>query len=161
MITFDSAGSWSFDNGIARNVMIFGVENTSSFHDGNRKNNLLVLGKGPTFRIHERFGSPEKNVSINFSKANTKFCLSLHYDADKSYLFVNGKETFKNKVDNKNVNFLTQFCLESISNGFSATESREVSLNVNVHDFSVNYSSIEKSDVLNIHKFLITKNNIK
>ena len=37
----------------------------------------------------------------------------------------------------KSVNFATQFCLESISNGFSATESREVSLNGNVYDFSV------------------------
>ena len=34
-----------------------------------------------------------------------------------------------------NLNFLTQFCLGSISNGFSAIESREVSLNGNVHNF--------------------------
>ena len=27
--------------------------------------------------------------------------------------------------------------------------------------FSVNYNSIEKSDILNIHKYLINKNNIK
>ena len=58
--------------------------------------------------------------SINFSKVNTKFCLSLHYDADNSYLFVNGKK-IKFEVDNENVNFPTQLCLGSISNGFSAT----------------------------------------
>ena len=34
---------------------------------------------------------------------------------------------FKFKADNKN-NCPTQFCLGNISNGFSATESREVSL---------------------------------
>ena len=28
-ITFDSAGWWSFDNGSARNVIIFGVDNSS------------------------------------------------------------------------------------------------------------------------------------
>ena len=78
---------------------------------------------------------------------NTKFCLSLHYNADNSYLFVNGKGLFKFKVDNKNVNFTTQFCLGSISNGFSATELREVSLKVNVYDFSVDYNSIDKSDI--------------
>ena len=45
---FDGAGSRSlFD--IARNVMIFGVYNTSSSHVDNRKNNFLVLGKGPPF----------------------------------------------------------------------------------------------------------------
>ena len=73
-------------------------------------------------------------------------------------MFVNGKEIFKFKAGNKNVNFPTQFCLGSISNGFTATESREVSLNGNVYDVLVDYNSIDKSDILNIHKYLITKN---
>ena len=34
----------------------------------------------------------KKKFSVNFSKANTKICLSLHYSADNSYLFVNEKE---------------------------------------------------------------------
>ena len=62
----------------------------------------------------------------------TKFCLSLHYNGESSYLFVNGKEIFKFKANNKNVNFPTQFCLGSISNKFGATEPREVSLKENV-----------------------------
>ena len=45
------------------------------------------------------------------------------------FLFVNRKEIFKFKADNKNVNFPTQFCLGSLSTGFNATESKEVSLN--------------------------------
>ena len=85
--------------------------------------------------------------------------MSLHYNADNSYLLVNGKEIFKFNFDNKSVNFPTRLCLESISDGFSNTESREVSLNGNVYDFSVNYNSIGKSDILNIHKYLMTKNN--
>ena len=48
-----------------------------------------------------------------------------------------------------------------MSNGFSATESREVSLNGNVYDFLVDYNSIDKSDKLNIQKYLMAKNNIK
>ena len=78
-----------------------------------------------------------------------------------SQLYVNGKEIFKFKADNKNVNFLTQFCLGSISNGFSATKSKEVSLNGNVYDFSVDYNSIDKFNILNIRKYLMTKDNIK
>ena len=89
---FDGAGSWSFDNGTARNVLIFGVDNSSSSYVES-KNNFLVLGEGPTFRINGSFGSPEKNVSINFSKANTKLCLGLHYNADNSYLFANRNNT--------------------------------------------------------------------
>ena len=60
-----------------------------------------------------------------------------------------------------NVKFPTQFCLESISDGFSATESREVSLNGYAYDFSVDYNSVEKSDMLNIYMYLMTKNNMK
>ena len=150
--TSDRTGSWSFNNNFARNIIIFGVDNISSSHADNRKNNFLVLGDGPTFGINGSFGSLGKKFSINFSKANTKFCLSLHYNDDNSYLFVNEKEIFMFKTDNKNVNFPTQFCLRNISNGFSSTESREASLNGNVYDFSVDYNSIDKSDVLNIHK---------
>ena len=88
----------------------------------------------------------------------------MHYNADNSYLFVNGKEICKFKADNKNLNFPTQFCLGSISNGFSATESRKVSLNRNAYDFLVDYGSIDISDIhtfINIHKHLMTKNYIK
>ena len=84
----------------------------------------------------------------------------MHYNDDNNY-FVNGKEIFKFKADNKNVNFPTRFCLGSISGGFSSTESREVSLNGNVYDFSVDYNSVDKSHILNIQKYLITKNNVK
>ena len=67
----------------------------------------------------------------------------------------------KFKADNKNINFPTQIFLGSIFNGFSATKSREISLNENVYDFSVDYNSIDKSDTLSIHKYLIIKSNMK
>ena len=159
-IKFDSAGLWSFDNDFARNVMIFGLDNCSSSHSDNHKNDFLILSEGPTYGIGGSFGSPEKKFSINFTKANTKFYLSLHYNADNSYLFVNGKEISKFKADSRNANFLTQFCLGSKSDGFSATESREVPLNGNLYDFSVDYNSFDKCDILNILKYLMTKNNI-
>ena len=78
--------------------------------------------------------------------------MSLSYNADISYLFVNGKEIFKFKAVNENLHFPTQFYLEGISNEFSNTEPGEVSLNRDVYEFSLDYSSIDKSDILNIHK---------
>ena len=110
-----------------QNVKIFGVDNSSSSHSDNRKNNFLILGEGPTYGINGSFGSAEKKFSINFSKTNTKFWLSLHHNTDNSYLFNNLREIFKFKADNKNVSFQIQFSLRSITNGFSATEYREVS----------------------------------
>ena len=158
-IVFDTTDSWSFDNDAARNVIIFGVNISSSSHADSHENNFVVLGEGPNFRVNGRFGSPEKKFSINFSEANTKFCWSVHYNGDNSYVFVNGKEIFRFKASNKTCNF--QFCLGNISNGFSATESREVSLNRNVYDFSVDDNSIDKSDMLNTHRYLTIKNNVK
>ena len=70
--------------------------------------------------------SPEQKVSISFTKAYTKHCFSLHYNADDSYLLVNGKEIIEFKADYKNVTFSTRFCLEIMSDGFSAIESRGI-----------------------------------
>ena len=109
-----------------------------------------MLGEGTTNGINGGSGSPENKFSINSSKANTKPCLILHYNGDNSYLFVNGKEIFKFKADNKNVNFPTQFRLGSICYGFGATESREISLKRNVYDFSLDNNAIDKSDIINI-----------
>ena len=157
-ITFDSTGSWSFDNEFARIIIVFGVDNSSSSHSDNRRNNFSILGEGPTYGISGSFGSPEKKFSINFTKANTKFNA---FNAENSYLFVNGKEISKFKAENENVNFPTQFCLGSISNEFSATESRKVFLNGNAYGFPVDCNSIVKPDILKLHKYLMTKNNIK
>ena len=94
-ITFDSAGSWDFDNDIARNVIIFDVNNSSSSHADNDNNNVLVLGERPTFGINGRVGSPERNFNISFSKAGTKFCLSLHLSLQMEKKYLDLKATIK------------------------------------------------------------------
>ena len=74
-ITFDRVGSWNFDNDFARNVVIFGVDNSSLSHGDNCKSKYLMLGEGPTYLINGNFGASEKKSSINFSKGNTKLCM--------------------------------------------------------------------------------------
>ena len=110
--------------------------------------------------VNGSFGAPEKNFSISFSKAKTKFCLSLHYSGDHSYLFVNGKETCRFKTNNDGVNFPSQFCLENISNKFSYTEAKEISLKGNVYDFSIDSGSIAVDYILDKHKCLMKQNDI-
>ena len=56
------------------------------------------------------------------------------------------------------LHFVLEAYLMDIS---SATKSREVSLNKNMYNFSVDYNSIDKSDILNIQKYIMVKNNIK
>ena len=100
---FDDVGLWNFSNDFSWNVDIFGVNNSSSSHTDNQKNNFLVLSEVPSYGISGSFGSPEKTFSINFSKTSTKFYLSLHYNGDNSCLFVNGNKIFKFKVNNENL----------------------------------------------------------
>ena len=96
-------------------------------------------------------------MEIQANQVNIHLTLTIQ----KFVLALNGKEIFKFKVNNKNFNFSSQFFLGSISNVCRATESREVSLDGNMYDFSVDYNSIDKSEILNINKYLMTKNNIK
>ena len=51
------------------------------------------------------------------------------------------------------------FCLES--KDFTKNGQSEISLNGTVYYFSVDHSSIEKEDILNIREFLMVKSNIK
>ena len=54
----------------------------SSSNLDNKGKDILILGKGPTQGLGEHSLSGEKMYSINFTKVNTKFCLSLHYNGD-------------------------------------------------------------------------------
>ena len=68
---------------------------SSSTKIDNKGKDILILGKGPTQRLGEHSLSAEKMYSINFSKLNTQFCLSLHYNGADTDLFVNGTEIHK------------------------------------------------------------------
>ena len=72
-IAFDWKGDWSFDNDYARNVIIFGVDNSSSSHADNLKNNFLILGDGDTFSINGSFGALEKNLVLILVKQTQNF----------------------------------------------------------------------------------------
>ena len=72
-IAFDGKGEWSFDNDYARNVIIFGVDNTSSSYADNLRNNFLILNDGDTFGINASFGAPGKKFSINLAKPVQNF----------------------------------------------------------------------------------------
>ena len=108
-ISFDGKVERRCGNDYARNVIIFGIDNSSSSHADNLKNSFLILAEGDTFGINGSFGAPAKQFSMNFSKIDIKFCLSLHYNVENSYLFVNGKEILKFLANNKMLIFQLDF----------------------------------------------------
>ena len=58
---------------------------SSPHNDNKKKKGILILGKGHTQGLEHTLVA-EKLYSINFTKNNTKFCLSLHYNAANNYL---------------------------------------------------------------------------
>ena len=91
---------------------------SSSINNANNKKNILILGKGPTQGLDEHSLSAEKMYSINFTKTNKIFSLSLHYNGDNSYLFVNRTEIHKFKAKDTEINPYN-LCLGNISKKFS------------------------------------------
>ena len=58
-----------------------------------------MFGEGLIDDIDGSVGAAEQKFTINFSEAKTKFCLSLHFNHDNSYLFFNVKKIFNKNVD--------------------------------------------------------------
>ena len=151
-IGFDRKGFFSISDEVGRNVIIFGVDMSSSSHIDNKKEDILILGEG---RIEHTLAG-EKLCSINFTKENTKFCLSLHYNVANSYFFVNGAKTIKIKAKYSEISAYP-LCLGNISKDWPVDNMKKTGLKGFVHDFSVAYDVIGVSEILDIHKYLMKK----
>ena len=97
--------------------------------------------------------------SINLTLTKKKFCLSLYYNGANSYLFINGTEIYKfNAKDSETV--ASPLCLGKISKDRSTGNIKRTGFTGSVYNFSVDYDAINVSDIKNIHKYLIEKNDI-
>ena len=139
---------------------------SSSVHIDNKGKDILILGKDPRQRLDNTNLTAEAQYSVNFSRSNRKFCLSLHYFGSNSLLFVNDTKIYQLKAKDSEIRKHT-LCLGNISGDFSAnntkkTPKKQTELNGCVYDFSVNYKAFDISDITNIHKYLmkIIQNNI-
>ena len=54
----------------------------------------------------------------------------------------------------------TPLCLGNISKDWSVDNMKDTGLNGYVYDFSVDYDAIAVDDILDIHKYLMKKNNM-
>ena len=89
-----------------------------------------------------------------------KFCLSLHCNGRNNYLFLNGVEIRKLQAKNSEI-LATPFCLGNPSKEFLVDNMKKAGLNRYVYDFSVDYNAIAVDDILDIHKYLMKKHDIK
>ena len=102
----------------------------------------------------------QKLYETNFTEPNKKFVLSLHYNGDNSYLFVNAVEQLKFKADNNEIQKLP-ITLGNISSDWSLTNATKTGLFGSVYDFAVDYVPISAvRTIYDTHKYLMTKHNI-
>ena len=97
-IGFDRKGKFSFGNVFGRNVIIFGVDMISSEYVDNKKKDILILGEDPTQGLDGTTLTARKRIQIFSLEKIRNFCLSLHYNGAKSYLFLNNTEIHKLKA---------------------------------------------------------------
>ena len=155
-IEFDRRSSFSFPGGgFGQNIIIFGAGINSSIHIDNKGKDILILGKGPTQGLGEHSLTAEIMYLINVTLTKKKFCLSFHYNGANSYLFVNGTEIIKFKAKDSKI-VATPLCLGNISKDWSIDNMKRTGFTSYVYDFSVDY---EATDIKNIHKYLMKKNN--
>ena len=143
-----------------RNVLMFGVDMSFSVHATNKANHIYVMGDGFTQGINDTTLYVEKKYFRNFTEPNAKFVLSLHYNGDESYLFVNGRQELKFKCKTDHL-VKEKLCIGSLSDQWTASESEKTGLYGNIYDFVVDYEQIlGVNPIYDMHRYLMTKHNI-
>ena len=121
-----------------RNVLIFGADMSFSIHRTNRANHIYVMDDRFTQGIHDTTLYVEKKYFRNFTEPNVKFVLSLHYNGDDSYLFVNGRQELKLRCKTDHL-IKEKLYIGSLSDQWTTSESEKTGLYGNNYDFVVDY----------------------
>ena len=74
-------------------------------------------------------------------------------------MFVTGTEIYKLKTKNTEI-VARPLCLGNISKDWSVDNMKKTGFTNYVYDFSVDYDAIAVDDIVDIHKYLMKKNNI-
>ena len=144
----------------ARNVLIFGADMSFSVHATNRANHIYLMGTGLTQGINDTTIYAEKNFYRNFTDFGKKFMLSLHYNGDDSYLFVDGRQELKFKAKTDQL-VKEKLCIGNLSDQWTASESEKTGVYGKIYDFVVDYEQISGvKTIYDMHRYLMTKHNI-
>ena len=156
--TMTEGGRTHITNG--RNVLIFGADVSFSIHRTNRANHIYVMGDGFKQGIHDTTLHVENKYFRNLTEPNVKSVLSLHYNGDDSYLFVNGRQELKFKCKTDQL-VKEKLCIGNLSDQSTTSESEKTGLYGNIYDFVVDYELIlDDKAIYDMHRYLMPKHNI-
>ena len=142
-------------------IIIFGAFLTLYSQIVNKKKNIMIRDKKPTDGLDDTLLITKKEYAINFTEQQKKLCLSLPYNGENSYIFVHGAwKIYKFKAKDSEING-SPLCLGNVLKDFSTDNLKKPELYGYVCDFSVDYNSIAVDDILDIHKYLMKRHDIK
>ena len=119
------------------------------------------MGKDYITKINDTAIYAEKMFYRNFTDLGKKFILSLRYNGDNSYLFVDGREELKFKTKTDQL-IKENLCLGNLSRYWTKVQSTKTSLYRNIYDFFLDYKAIIGiTTIYDMHQYLMTKHNIK
>ena len=81
------------------------------------------------------------------------------HNGANSYSFVNGNEIHKFKAKDSEI-VTAPLCLGNISKDWSVDNMKKSGFNGYVYDFSVYYDAVAVDDILDVHNYLMKKNNM-
>ena len=115
------------------------------------------MGDGLTQGINDTTIHVEKNYYRNFTDLGKKFVLSLHYNGDNSYLFVNGRQELKFKFKTDQL-VKEKLCIGNLSDQSTARESEKTGLYGSIYDLVMDYEQIVGvKTIYDMHRYLMTK----
>ena len=94
------------------------------------------------------------------SQVNKKFILSVHYNGDNTYLFINGVKQFQFKAMTS-LNLSNPLIIGNTSNNFpNQTDYKKAALHGEIYNFLVSYQPADIKNIYDIHRHLIKKHDI-
>ena len=143
-ICFDEGGTFGIGNiNNGRNVLIFGVHESSLIHVNNKANNIFIMAMD----LYK--------VLMIWLCTQKKYIAKILLNQTKSYLFINGKQELKFKAK------LDQSCIGNLSDQWITSESDKTGLYGNIYDFIVDYTQIaDVKFIYDMHRYLMIKHDI-
>ena len=127
-IEFDAHSQFSWSHGEqVKNLVIFGIDNSSSEYNDNKTKDILVLGVGLTQGLDDTTITAEVKYSINFTRLTRRFVLSLRYYGGNSFFFINPVKMYQLKAKDSEIKPYI-FCLGNIPKDFTISSAKKTKL---------------------------------
>ena len=111
----------------------------------NKKHHIYILGKSFTqgLQYGATIYAEHDYVKVNGSQVNKKFILSVHYNGDNSYLFINGVKQFQFKAMSS-LKLDNLLVIGNTTTNFPGqTDYKKASLHGDIYDFLVSYEATD------------------